>query len=66
MHVSSERPTMRDVARLTATVSHVINGTGAISAGSEQRVRVAIAGLNYRPNLQARELAGWRRQAVEA
>jgi Bacterial regulatory proteins, lacI family len=36
MHASSERPTMRDVARLagvsTATVSHVINGTGAITA----------------------------------
>jgi DNA-binding LacI/PurR family transcriptional regulator len=69
MHTSSDRPTIRDVARLagvsTATVSHVINATGVISAETQQKVRVAIDALGYRPNLHARELACWRRQPAQ-
>ena len=52
--------TIRDVARLagvsTATVSHVLNETRAVSEDLRERVRVAMDALNYRPNAVARSL----------
>lgn len=58
-------PTIRDVARhanvSSTTVSHVINGTRFVEPETEQRVRLAIETLRYRPNLLARSL---RRRAT--
>jgi len=52
--------TIRDVAQLagvsTATVSHVLNNTRAVSDGSRDRVLAAMEQLNYRPNAVARSL----------
>lgn len=52
--------TMKEVARLagvsTATVSAVINNTAFVSDELEERVRAAIAQLDYRPNALARGL----------
>lgn len=52
--------TIRDVAQLagvsTATVSHVLNNTRAVSDGSRDRVFAAMEQLNYRPNAVARSL----------
>src|SRR5579885_255360 len=51
-------PTMREVAHKagvsTTTVSHVINATRFVEPETEERVRRAIAQLDYRPNLLAR------------
>jgi LacI family transcriptional regulator len=51
---------MKDVARLagvsTATVSAVINETSHVSAGLKDRVRQAVAQLNYAPSGVARSL----------
>jgi len=57
-------PTIKDVARRagvsTATVSYVLNDTGAVSEPTRQRVLAAVEELGYRPSviaqgLQARE-----------
>ena len=52
--------TIRDVAHLahvsTATVSHVLNNTRAVSDRAKNRVIAAIAQLNYQPNAVARSL----------
>lgn len=52
--------TIRDVAEYAgvsvSTVSHVINGTRYVDPDTEQRVRVAIGVLKYRPNSVARSL----------
>ncbi|MBE5800080.1 MAG: LacI family transcriptional regulator [Clostridiales bacterium] len=52
--------TMKDVAELAgvsiATVSHVINGTKKLSAETTERVLLAIARAQYRPNTAARSL----------
>jgi LacI family transcriptional regulator len=52
--------TIRDVAEYAgvsvSTVSHVINGTRFVDPDTEQRVRVAIGVLKYRPNSVARSL----------
>ena len=52
--------TMRDVAKQAsvsvATVSHVINGTRFVDPQTVDRVRAAIDGLGYRPNILARGL----------
>lgn len=52
--------TIRDVADLagvsTATVSHVINDTRAVSAAARERVLTAMAELDYRPDAVARSL----------
>ena len=52
--------TMKDVAAQagvsTATVSRVLSGKGGVRAGLEQRVRLAIVALDYRPNQAARRL----------
>lgn len=53
-------PTIYDVARVAgvsiSTVSHVLNRTRRVSAPTEQRVRAAVAQLDYRPNSLARAL----------
>jgi DNA-binding LacI/PurR family transcriptional regulator len=41
----------------TATVSHVLNGTRAVSADTRQRVTEAVGALGYSQNLAARHLA---------
>jgi LacI family transcriptional regulator len=52
--------TIRDVAQLagvsTATVSHVLNNTRAVSDVSKERVLAAMERLNYQPNAVARSL----------
>lgn len=52
--------TIRDVAQLagvsTATVSHVLNNTRAVSESSKDRVLAAMEQLNYQPNAVARSL----------
>lgn len=52
--------TIRDVAQLagvsTATVSHVLNSTRAVSDLSKERVLAAMEQLHYRPNAVARSL----------
>jgi LacI family transcriptional regulator len=52
--------TMRDVARRaavsTATVSHVVNGTRAVSPELTERVQAVMAELNYQPDAVARSL----------
>lgn len=52
--------TIEDVAReagvSVATVSRVINRNGPVSAKSEEKVNLAIARLNYRPNVWGRRL----------
>jgi LacI family transcriptional regulator len=56
----SQAATLNDVARLAnvsrQTVSRVINNKAAVSPDTEQRVRAAIAELDYRPNSHARSL----------
>ena len=51
---------IREVAKKagvsTATVSRVVNGTAPVDAGTEQRVRAAIARTGYYPNTHARTL----------
>lgn len=51
---------IKDVARRAgvsiATVSYVINGTRQVKADTRQRVLKAIEGLNYKPNMSARNL----------
>jgi DNA-binding LacI/PurR family transcriptional regulator len=53
--------TIRDVAReagtSTATVSHVLNSTGRITAETRRRVLAVMKRLKYYPNLHARNLA---------
>ena len=52
--------TMRDVALLagvsTATVSHVINGSKKLSPETTEKVLMAIAKVNYKPNTVAKSL----------
>ena len=51
---------MRDVAILagvsTATVSHVINGSKKLSPETTEKVLMAIAKVNYKPNTVAKSL----------
>ena len=53
--------TIRDVAReastSTATLSHVLNSTGRITAKTRHRVLAVMKRLRYYPNLHARNLA---------
>lgn len=53
-------PTIKDVAERagvsTATVSYVLNGTGAVTEATRRRVLAAVSELNYQPNYAARSL----------
>lgn len=57
----SSLPTIREIAKMAgvsiATVSHVVNGKGAVSDLTRQRVRLLIAKTGYVPNANARDLA---------
>lgn len=59
---------LRDVAAhagvSTMTVSNVINDRGNVAPQTRLKVEKAIAALNYRPNLSARNLAGGRSGVV--
>lgn len=60
--LTPENPSLADVARRagvsTATVSRVLNGTGAVRPATQAKVMGAVAKLRYTPNLHARNLAG--------
>lgn len=59
---------LQQVAKLanvsTATVSRVVNNSGAVKPATRARVIKAIADLNYHPNLHARTLAGGRSSTI--
>ncbi len=59
--VKTSAVTIRDVARLAnvsiATVSRVLNGVGQIAPETEERVRTAIATLNFVPKAAAQSLS---------
>jgi LacI family transcriptional regulator len=67
---SGSRPTMRDVAAAAGvslkTVSRVVNGERGVTAGLEQRVRLAIEHLGYRHHLPASSLrrGGGRTESI--
>jgi DNA-binding LacI/PurR family transcriptional regulator len=48
----------------TATVSRVLNDTGAVKGTTRARVLKAIAALNYHPNLHARSLAEGKSRSI--
>jgi LacI family transcriptional regulator len=48
----------------TATVSRVLNDTGAVKSSTRARVMKAVAELNYHPNLHARSLAGGKSRTI--
>ncbi len=58
--MASSNSNIKDVARRagvsTATVSHVLNNTKAVSEETRRRVLKAVEGLQYQPNLQVRRL----------
>jgi LacI family transcriptional regulator len=58
----SGKATIEDVARACglsrATVSRVINGEARVKPGTADKVKKAIADLDYHPNLHARALSG--------
>jgi LacI family transcriptional regulator len=60
--------TIRDVARragvAVGTVSHHLNGSARVAAGTAQRVQAAIDELGYRIDLSARSLRSRRTQSV--
>jgi DNA-binding LacI/PurR family transcriptional regulator len=62
------RPTIADVAQQAgvsiATVSRVLNGTAPVDSETAQRVRYAIAALNYVPHAAARTLASRRTDTI--
>jgi LacI family transcriptional regulator, galactose operon repressor len=61
-------PTLRDVARQAnvslSTASKIINGTKRFSGEVEQRVRAAVAQLDFRPNPHARGIVTGRTNAL--
>ncbi len=63
-YVPLMRATVRDVARRAQvspkTVSNVVNGTSPVSPLTRQRVEIALAELDYVPNLSARGLRNGR------
>jgi len=60
--------TLEKVARRagvsTATVSRVLNGSGAVKTTTRARVLRAVQALKYSPNLHARSLAGGRSRSL--
>lgn len=65
---ASGRPTISDVATLAGVspgaVSKTFNGTGSISAATEQRIREAARKLNWRPSATAVALRTARAQTI--
>ncbi len=61
-------PTISDVAMLAgvsrATVSRVLNGSALVAERTRRRVQDAAASLRFKPNAQARLLAGGRSHTV--
>ena len=69
MHRKRYHPsTIIEVARLAgvspSTVSRVINGTAVVAPETEQRVRAAIAQLNFSPHPAARQLVSQRTNTI--
>jgi len=66
--MSKSNPTIRDVARQAGvshqTVSRVINSSEDVSPETRERVEVAIAELDYRPNAIARSMARGRTRTL--
>lgn len=64
----SKRVLMSDVAKLAGvssqTVSRVLSGKGPVKPSTEQRVRDAVAKLNYQPFAPAQMLASGRSRAI--
>lgn len=62
------RSTILDVARQAgvsiATVSRVLNGTAPVEAGTAERVRAAVAAMDYIPHSAARTLASRRTNTI--
>jgi len=69
MPISSQRPTLRDVARLAGvsaqTVSRVINNSSHVSPETRTRIYETMDALNYRPNKAAQILATRRSHMIE-
>lgn len=67
--LKTARPTIGDIAKLAgvsiATVSHVVNNTGAVGEATRQKVRLLIEGLGYEPNIHARSLASERNRKTK-
>src|SRR5687768_14889540 len=63
-----DRVSLRDVAALAGvsvkTVSNVVNGYVHVTEATRTRVQAAIAELNYRPNLAARQLRQGRSDVI--
>ena len=69
MHRKRYHPsTIIEVARLAgvspSTVSRVLNGTAVVAPETEQRVRAAIAQLNFSPHPAARQLVSQRTNTI--
>lgn len=64
----SERPTIKDVARLAgvsiATASRALSGTRPVQPAYRERVTAAAAELDYNPNLTARALRSAKTGAI--
>ena len=64
----SPRATISDVAKQAdvsiSTVSRVLNGTARVDEGTAERVRFAVANLNYTPHSAARTLASRRTNTI--
>lgn len=61
-------PTIRDVARAagvsTATVSYVLNQSGAVGEATRRRVLAAVKKLGYRPSITARNLQAGKSRVI--
>jgi len=68
MNKIQKRATIEDVAKLagvsTATVSRVVNQTGQVTEKTTQRVRAAIAEINYLPSAGAKSLASRKTNTI--
>ena len=68
MKAPEGRVTIRDVARTAGvgvgTVSRVLNGANAVSAGTRKRVRAVIRRLRFRPNAHARRVMRARADTI--
>lgn len=66
--MTSERPTIQDVARKagvsTGTVSRVLNGRPGVKATTKATVLEVVTHLRFRPDTAARQLSGSRRKRI--